>query len=210
MFCSQCGKEITERANFCAECCAAVAGAGTMPSHYEEPDTGEPILILKPVFVGWVTALSVLPLQIFFTIWGAGFFGGFGLLAVKGLNLPLPPWFTFVFFGCLFFFGIPIAAYTSKKKTYAKTEYRFYKTKLEYYEGFFAVEEKTVDYKNIMEVYKYKGLIQQKYGLGTIILASPMLGYTRSSAHSGIRICDIENPDEVYEKVRELVNKAKQ
>jgi membrane protein YdbS with pleckstrin-like domain len=164
---------------------------------------------LKPVFVGWVTALSIIPLQIFFTLWGGMFFGGFGMFAVKALKLPLPEWFTFVFFGCLFFFGIPFLAYISKKKTYAKTEYRFYRTRLDYYEGFFTVEEKTIDYRNITEVNLSKGIFQQKYRLGTIILSTPAAGYARTRAMSGIQIADIENPDEVYKQVKELISNAK-
>ena len=64
------------------------------------------------------------------------------LFAVKALKLPLPPSFTFVFFGCLFFFGIPLLVYFQKKKTYAKTEYKFYKDRLEYAEGFLDCRKK--------------------------------------------------------------------
>jgi len=207
VFCSNCGKEVAEGVNFCPNCGASVFG--TTPTQVSEPESNEPLLVIKPVFIGWVTALSVLPLQIFFTIWGAGFFGGFGMFAVKALNLPLPAWFTFVFFGCLFFFGIPLLAYTAKKKTYAKTEYRFYRTKLDYYEGFFTIEETTIDYRNIIEVNLSKGIFQRKYGLGTIILSTPATGYSRSSAMSGIQIADIENPSQVYSQVKELIDKAK-
>jgi hypothetical protein len=31
---------------------------------------------LKPVFIGWITLLQQLPLQLFFTLWCGGFFGG--------------------------------------------------------------------------------------------------------------------------------------
>lgn len=207
MFCSQCGTEIIESANFCSECGAALSGIAR--SQAEEPDSNQPILVLKPVFVGWVTALSVLPLQLFFTVWGAGFFGGFGLFAVKAFNLPLPPWFTFVFFGCLFFLGIPLAAYTGKKKSYEKTEYRFFRKKLDYFEGFFTVQEKSIDYRNIVEVNLIKGPFQRKYGLGTILLSTPAMGYSSRRAIGGISITDIKNPDQVYIQIKEMIGLAK-
>ncbi|MBW2108982.1 MAG: zinc ribbon domain-containing protein [Deltaproteobacteria bacterium] len=147
MFCSKCGKEMADDAKFCASCGASVSGV--QASRVEEPETEEPLLVLRPRFIGWVTVLSVLPIQLFMTVWGAIFFGGFGMFAIKVLGLPLPPWFTFVFFGCIFFFGIPLLVYTAKKRTYAQTEYRFFRNRLEYAEGFWTAEKKTIKYDKI-------------------------------------------------------------
>ena len=189
-------------AKFCPNC-GAQASSG-----FQVKESDTPVLTLRPVFVPLVTAFSVLPLMIFFTIWGGMFFGGFGMFGVKALGLNLPGWFTFVFFGCLFFFGIPIVTYISKKKNYEKTEYRFYNPKLEYYEGFFNVEEKTINYKNITEVYLRKGLFQRQYGLGTIVLSTPATGSSSiGRARSGITLADIKNPDEAYRQIKELISK---
>jgi hypothetical protein len=189
VYCQKCGKKIESSAKFCPNC-GAQASTG-----FQVKESETPVLKFNPVFVPLVTALSVLPLMIFFTIWGAGFFGGFGMFAVKALGLDLPGWFTFVFFGCLFFFGIPILTYFSKQKNYEKTEYRFYNTKLEYYEGF------------ITEVYLRKGVVQKQYGLGTIILSTPATGSSSSGrARSGIRVADIKNPDEAYRQIKELIS----
>lgn len=202
MYCQKCGKEMGHSAKFCPNCGASIS------TGFQIKGSDTLVLKLKPVFVPLVTVLSLLPLQIFMTIWGGLFFGGFGMFAVKALGLNLPGWFTFVFFACLFFFCIPILVYVSKKKNYEKTEYRFYNTKLEYYEGFFNVEEKTISYKNVTEVYLRKGIFQRKYGLGTIVLSTPATGYSlRGQSHSGIRVADIENPDEAYKKIKELVSR---
>jgi len=134
------------------------------------------------------------------------------MFAVKALHLNLPEWFTFVFFAVLFFFGIPITAYLAKKSTYAKTEYRFYQDKMDYYEGFFTVEEKTMSYRNITEVSLRKGIFQKSYGLGTIFLATPATGYSgsgRGMSRSGISVVDIENPEEVYRKIKELIDRSR-
>jgi len=202
MYCPKCGKKIENGAKFCSNCGAQVTGG------FSSRNSDTPVLTLKPVFVPLVTVFSILPLQIFFTLWGGMFFGGFGMFAAKALGLNLPLWFTFVFFGCLFFFGLPILAYISKKKNYEKTEYRFYNTKLEYYEGFFNIEEKTISYKNITEVYLRKGIFQRQYGIGTIVLLTPATGFQSSGrARSGIMVADIKNPDDAYRQIKELIQR---
>lgn len=202
MYCRKCGKQVMKSSNFCSACGTAVSSGPTAKRSSRQT------LVLKPKFLPIVTFFSVLPLQIFFTIWGALFFGGFGMFALQAFHLNLPTWFTFVFFGCAFFFAIPILAYVAKKNTYAKTEYRFCPTKLEYYEGFFSVEEKAINYSNITEVYLRKGIFQKKYGLGTIVLSTPAMGFSNGRARSGIMVADIENPDNVYQQVKELVGCA--
>lgn len=205
MFCSKCGKELADGARFCASCGAPVSGTQNVAT--QEADTGEPLLVLRPHFIGWVTALSVLPIQLFMTVWGAGFLGGFGLFAVQGLGLPLPPWFTFVFFGCLFFLGIPLLVYTAKKRTYAQTEYRFFRNRLEYAEGFWTAENKTIKYDKVTETAMRRGIIQRKYGVGTIFLATPATGFQQGRARSGIQIRDVEEPEKVYGMVEKLIGK---
>jgi membrane protein YdbS with pleckstrin-like domain len=189
---------------FCPGCGTATGDA--QPALVEESNI--PVLALKPVFIPWAVFLSILPLHLFMTFWGGGFFGGFSMFAVQALGIELPPGTTFIFFGALFFMAIPIVTYTAQKKTYAKTEYRFYQTKLDYYEGFFTTEEKTIDYKNITEVNLVKGIIQKKYGLGTVILSTPATGFSSGRSRSGIRIHDIPNADQVYKQVKDLVERS--
>jgi membrane protein YdbS with pleckstrin-like domain len=189
---------------FCPGCGTATGDAP--PAPFEESNI--PVLALKPVFIPWAVMLSILPLHLFMTFWGGGFFGGFSMFAVQALGIDLPPGATFVFFGALFFLAIPIVTYTAQKKTYAKTEYRFYQTKLDYYEGFFTTEEKTIDYKNITEVNLVKGVIQKKYGLGTVILSTPATGFRSGRSRSGIRIHDVPNADQVYKQVKDLVERS--
>jgi len=122
------------------------------------------------------------------------------------LELGIPKWFPFVFFGALAFFGIPLLTYYAKKRTYEKTEYKFYSDRLEFAEGFWTVENKTVKFKNVTEANLRKGVIQKNYGLGTIILSTPATGFQQGRARSGIRIADIENPDHVYNKILKLID----
>lgn len=53
------------------------------------------------------------------------------------------------------------------------------------------------------------GIVQKKYGLGTIFLATPATGFQHGKAMSGIRIKDVEKPEKVYNTVLKLIGKLK-
>ena len=191
MLCTRCRKEISEDARFCPECGTALSEEGLAA------ESEVPLLTLKPKFVPLVALMSDPILQGFLT-----FLAIFvGSIAAAGVET-WPRWFAFVLYFCLVFFGVRIIIYLAKKKTYERTEYRFYKTRLEYYEGFFTVEEKAVSYEKIAEVYMSKSVFQKKYGLGAVILSTPATG------SSGIRLADIENPGKVYLAIKELVRRV--
>src|SRR5438477_6154832 len=133
--------------------------------------TGDRYFSLKPIFVGWITLLVQLPLQLFLTLWSGGFFGGFAsFLFPSGSRTP------FVVFGALAFFGVPAVAYFGKKLNYSRTEYRFYADRLEFEEGFFSINKKVIKFRDIKEVTLRKGILQRIYGLGTVYLATLATG----------------------------------
>ena len=130
------------------------------------------VFTVRPVFVGWITFLLQLPIQLFLTFWAGGFFGG--------LTSTLPifergSWVPFLFFGGIAFFGIPAVAYFGKKLNYSRTEYRFFHNRLEFEEGFFSINKKVIKYRDVKEVTLRKGIFQRSYGLGTIYLATSQL-----------------------------------
>ncbi len=157
-----------------------------------------------------------LPLQLFFTIWAAGFLGG---TTQSFLPFARQTRASYIFFGALAFFGIPIVAYFGKKLNYSRTEYRFFADRLEFEEGFFSINKKVIDFRNVKEVTLRKGIFQRLYGLGTIYLATLATGSTpRANAFvtlgfgnvsaSGINVRDIRQPDEMYERIRAMVDAA--
>ena len=177
------------------------------PKRSEPVEDAEPTVVLRPVYVPALTFAQMLPLQIFFTIWGGGFFGGFSLVALQFIDLPIPKWLPFVGFGLAFFVGIPALVMGTARRSTEQTEYRFFRHKLEYYEGFFNVEQKSIALADVTEVSLTKGVLQSKYGLGTVVLANrASLGTGR---RPGIRLANIENPDEVYRNVKQLVERAR-
>jgi len=164
----------------------------------------------RPVFIGWIAFLVQLPFQLFFTVWAGVFFGTMTQPALGLLG--------FFLFGSLAFFSVPLVAYVGKKLNYSRTEYRFYDDRLEFDEGFFAINKKVIKYKDVKEVTLRKGLLQRIYNLGTIYLAtlatgsSPRnnvfygLGFGNVSA-SGIGLRDITDPDATFEKIKDIVDK---
>ena len=214
MYCPRCGSNLGDEAKFCPQCgtlqspeSTRTATAVKEPEPASQVDDSTPLLVLRPVFIPWVTIAGIIPLQIFMTVWGGGFFGGFSMFIVSALRLNLPSWFTFVFFGALFFFGFPFLMYFAGKRTTQKTEYRFYSNHLEYAEGFWTAEQKSIKYSDIKEVCLRQGVIQRKHGLGTLHLstASGSALSTGSRGFSGILLHNIPNVEEVYQKAKEFV-----
>jgi uncharacterized membrane protein YdbT with pleckstrin-like domain len=170
------------------------------------------IFSLRPVFVGWIALLTQLPLQIFGTVWAGGFFGGF-----SSSLFPKGDWTPFILFGGTAFFVFPLVAYFGKKLNYARTEYRFFNDRLEFEEGFFSRNHKVVKFRDVKEVTLREGILQRGVGLGTVYLATlatgsgprnnPFfsLGFGNVSA-SGIAVRDVQNPSEIYDKIRKLVD----
>ena len=171
-------------------------------------------LSVKPVFVGWIALLTQLPLQLFFTVWAALFFGG--MITSTGL-FPKNSWSAFYVIGAIVFFAIPIVAYVGKKLNYSRTEYRFYSDRLEFDEGFFSVNKKVIKFRDVKETTLRKGILQRICGLGSIDLATLATGSTRNTnpfvalgfgnvSASGVIVRDIGDPDDAFDKIRRLVD----
>jgi len=170
---------------------------------------------VRPTFIGWLTLLAQVPLQLFLTLWAGGFFGG-----LSSALFPRSSWSPFLVFGGLAFFGIPLVTYFGKKLNYARTEYKFFEDRLEFEEGFFALHKKVILLKDVREVTLRRGVFQRMCGLGSIYLATLATGSSTypnvfttlgfgNVASSGIVVRDIPNPDETYHRVRQLVEKSR-
>jgi len=174
-------------------------------------------LAVRPVFIGWITLLMQVPLQLFFTLWCGGFFGG--LAASSGL---VPKGFSAAYvIGAITFIAFPLVAYVGKKLNYSRTAYRFYDDRLEFEEGFFSINKKVIRFQDIKETTLREGFLQRIYGLGSIYLATLATGTTRNAnpfsalgfgnvSASGIVVRDVGEPNDVFEKVRRLVDAQNQ
>ena len=172
---------------------------------------------VRPVFVGWITLLMQLPLQLFFSFWAGGFFGG--MLTVAGL-LPRNSPIGFYLIGIAVFVAMPIVLYTGKRLNYSRTEYRFYDDRLEFEEGFFSLNKKIIKYRDIKETTLREGMLQRIYGLGSIYLATLATGSVRTNpfvalgfgnvSASGIVVRDIANPNDAFGQIRRLIDAQNQ
>ncbi|NQU17654.1 MAG: PH domain-containing protein [Candidatus Saganbacteria bacterium] len=224
MFCKKCGKEIKDGVDFCNHCGAPLKGQAA-PAAAAAPrpvvETGNPVMEFKPKFIpklflfqGWPYLLAIVGM----TFWSilSVLLGSFDFETVIELVIVL----------C-----VATGYFVLKKNSYAKTDYRFYNTRLDYYEGFLTIDEKTIKYDKITEINLRKGFFQRMFGLGSIILSTPatggghggnpmagmlggffgggrMAGRGAGMAASGIQVWDIEKPDEKYKKIKELISKA--
>ena len=111
-------------------------------------------------------------------------------------------------------------AYFGNRLNYARTAYKFFDDHLEFEEGFFSINKKTLRYRDVLEVTLRRGMLQQTCNLGTIYLGTlatgsaprsnpfSSLGFGNVSA-SGVGIKDIQDPEAAYARIRAIIDRAK-
>ncbi len=171
----------------------------------------EPLMLLKPKFLTIPAFIVRIPLTIFLTVWGTGFFGGFMFLGITGLkelnfNMDfIPPWLVFAIPGIIFFVSVQFLSIFVEQKKYDNTEYIFYPDELVISENFWGKREKSLRYKNILEVSLKKGPFQQMYNIGSVVVYNA----SNTESNTGLEIKNVENPESVYNKIKSLINEAK-
>ena len=200
MFCTQCGTEVPDHSNFCTNC-----GNNLQDAEINSPEkstsrartSNKPELVIKPEFVSlvaiWEGLIVGLGLMIFVGVPAIG--GIFVLNKVFQFGYSLEE--IIMGFAVAFVVITMIFTYFQTRQTYKNTEYRFFGDKVEYYEGFFATESHTMNYKHITNTKLEKSIGQKWYKLGTITL--------NTASGQSITINDVENADNVYKLVTKLV-----
>ncbi len=171
----------------------------------------EPLLILKPKYLKFVAFLKSIVVAVFL-----GLFGGIGVLMVTLIASGQPTIggtadsTTMIMFvgGAIGFFMLgAILSIWYRKTSINHTEYRIFPNRIEYFEGLFTVEQKTVKFSDISEIYLRKGVLQKQYNLGSIFLMTkgfmlPMVGARGNLG--GMILRDIEDPDAIYQQLKQL------
>ncbi|MFX0123574.1 MAG: PH domain-containing protein [Candidatus Hodarchaeota archaeon] len=175
----------------------------------------EPLIILKPRFLKFVAFLKSLPVGVFL-----GLFGGIGVLmatlitsgqSTVGGNVD--PTATMMYVGGaigFFILGVIVSIWY-RRTAISHIEYRIFPNRIEYFEGFFTVEQKTVKFVDVTEIYLRKGVLQKRYNLGSIFLMTkglmiPMMGMRGNIG--GMILRDIEDPDAIYQQLKQLKDKG--
>jgi|GEM_PF-6038187 len=204
MFCQNCGYEIGAEAKFCPQCGTARGGA-PRPAGVEDNSFK---FSLRPVFILKLHVIRSLPVLIFFLFWAGGFFGGIGAGIVQAINsssgLKIPMWTVFVLveIGVLILAIFVLPHFT--RKNVENTVYNIYGDRIEYSESFFNKAFKTVKLSRVLCVNMTRGVLQQKYGLGSLCLDTAGTGH-----HAGIVFQDIPNPEKAYREIQELIENNK-
>ena len=177
----------------------------------QEVTKKKPALVLKPAVNTLIIITSALLPAFAFGLWAMFFLGGIAAAVLVGeLNLNIPVWLIFVFFGSLFFFGVLSRAYKKRKREYAGIEYCFYSDKLKYNKiksrrNAGKPEYTIINYKEITAIRLRKSFSQYIFGLGTIVISTSLIG-----PQCEIQLVDIKDPYRVYQEVNEFVEKIKE
>ena len=181
-----------------------------MKSSFQD-NSEDPLMILKPKYLKFIALLKSIPIAVFL-----GLFGGIGALAVSliasgqpttGGSVDSTTTMMFIVGGIGFLILGAILSIWYRKTSLDHIEYRIFPNRIEYFEGLFTVEQKTIKFVDVSEIYLRKGVLQKRYNLGSIFLMTkglmiPMIG-TRGSL-GGMILRDIENPDAIYQQLKQL------
>ena len=186
MYCSTCGVKVPADKKHCQQCGSTIVKS----AHSSEK---KPLAVLKPLLIIWLVVARYFIVQLNMTFVG-GALGGV-IIFVHHLfqGAPVVSWKPFFYAAIFFFCTVPIVAIFIHKRTYDLTRYIFYTDHLEYYEGFWNVERKIINYRSITEVELKQTIIQRFYHLGSIHVLVPSLG----GKHSGIIIADIKHSEKL-------------
>jgi membrane protein YdbS with pleckstrin-like domain len=172
----------------------------------------------RPKFILWTSFLAQVPLQLFFALWAGLFFGVMFSLFLPAVATKMTVYVgnPLVTIGVTILFLFPAVTLAIKWLNYRNTVYRVHSDRLEVDEGFFTRRHKEVPISSIREVNLRRGILQRLVGIGSVYVAtsatgqglgwqtSPLIGAT-STFGSGLMLMDLENSEEAYEKIRQLV-----
>ena len=202
MYCQNCSSEITAGANFCQNCGAPISRASS------RRDSTGAALVLKPRFLSLSMFLSMIGWQILFTLWGGLLIGIIGLILGGYYSWNTSFWAFALIAGALFFVATPLVFVFLMFNRYSKTEFLFFRDRLEYHGGIYKLHKKTINYQDIIELYLRSGILQRFSDIGDITITTAATHRKSVLAREGIRLFDIPNPEECFNKIKLLMDKA--
>lgn len=213
MFCKYCGKEIENTARFCCYCGKSLNDKATLKENIGT--TGETDTIryeLKPKFVFLYKFMgSFLPM--FVALFFIYYYCVLELEIAHSNNAKT----NLIIILCLLLLAVIISLIKMyiNKKQYNRIQYNFYNKKLEYVDGFLNIEEKTLKYSSIREITMHQDIFEKLFNIGTIHVYTtassgnnnPEQGHNNSGGN-GIHIHCIENVNEQYKKIKQIIDEA--
>lgn len=202
MYCQNCSSEITAGANFCQNCGAQVSRA------LSKKDSAGSSLILRPQFLSLSMFLSMIGWQILFTLWGGALIGIIGLILGSYYSWNISFWTFAIIAGVFFFVVAPLVFIFLMFHRYNKTEFHFFRDRLEYRSGILKLHKKIIPYQETTELSLRRGLLQRFSGIGDITVITAATNRKSALEKGGIRLFDILNPEECFNKIKLLIEKT--
>lgn len=197
MFCQNCGEQLENGIKFCTRCGKLIDIDNLQINQKELPSDTDILLELKPVFNLKYCIVKNLPIFICIIL--------FPLIVFLTTIIfdSETTWLTIIS-ALMLILGIVgfIMGIFLEKKQMKNINYKFYNKKLEYSDSFLNKAEKVVKYKNIREVVFRRTILERMFGFGSIKF------YTSADAgvDNGVIISCLENSEEVYKKVKTLID----
>ena len=210
MFCEKCGNQLPDTADFCPKCGNEFDSQVNIINNVR--NNNEVLLEVRPTFkfsyIVLPKLLKELIVFIPFIIMAIYFISIISKMTSRvdnGSSMSLSEFMPII----LIFLGIPLLrilfvlgkAFFDKKQ-YENYVYTFYNDRVVFRDSFLNVSEKELKYKNIREVTKRQSFIQRYFNIGNIALFSN----AETGFVGGVFMINIENIDEVYDKVKEITN----
>ncbi|NHJ84692.1 MAG: PH domain-containing protein, partial [Asgard group archaeon] len=95
-------------------------------------------------------------------------------------------------------------SYILSKKRLASIEYRIQGNKITISGGVFVTSTRSVVFEKIINVQKIQGILDRKFGIGTIILSTASQSGTAATT---MRFVGLKEFDELYEQLSKLIEK---
>ena len=156
----------------------------------------KPLFELRPQI-----AVAIIPIILGGLI-ASAFIGAFVGFLVKSFLVGLLSFLVFLVFNIFFRF----MNLNSRK-------YVFYKDKIEFYEGFLNIVQRTVRYSMVTDCVLSKSVWDRMFGTGTIRLLTAghfgvnTGGYNMGNVSGGVAVQFVDRPDEVFSRVEKLLGK---
>lgn len=201
MFCERCGNQLTDTADFCPKCGNEFYNQGNVRNNKEvlfevRPTFKFAYIVLPKLLKELIVFIPFIIMMIYFITMNR-MTSSYGSSSSIGLSAFMP--IILIFIGRILFV---IGKAFFDKKQYQNYVYTFYGDRVVFRDSFLNVSEKELKYRNIREITKRQTFIQRYFNIGNIVLFSN----AESGFVNGVFMAHIEDVDDVYRKVKEIIN----
>lgn len=211
MFCEKCGNQLPDTADFCPKCgnefniimnTNANNNVDRNTVIFEvKPSFKFSYVVLPKLLKELIYLIPMIAIAIYFISTMNRMTAKLGNTSSISMTTYLP--ILLIIIGILLLkVVITLVKSVLEKKQYENYVYTFYSDRVIFRDSFLNVSEKELKYKYIREITKRQSFIQRYFNIGNIVLFSN----AETGFVSGIFMINIENVDNVYKQIKEIIN----